>query len=39
VLLADLLQFEFAPVFEAWHAVLGRVRQDAEDAPAGPAGA
>jgi hypothetical protein len=31
VLLADLLQYEFTEVTEAWHAAVARIRSDAEE--------
>lgn len=31
VLLADLLQYEFSTVTEKWHAIIARLRQEAED--------
>lgn len=31
VLLADLLQYEFADVVQTWHAIIARLRRDAED--------
>ena len=39
VLLADTLKYEFSDVARQWHAVIGRIRQEAEDlaAPAGEA--
>ena len=39
VLLADTLKYEFGDVAQQWHAVIGRIRQEAEDlaAPAGEA--
>ena len=39
VLLADTLKYEFSDVAQQWHAVIGRIRQEAEDlaAPAGEA--
>lgn len=31
VLLADILQYEFTDVVQTWHAILARIRQQAED--------
>ncbi len=31
VLLADILQYEFADVTDTWHAIIARLRQEAED--------
>ena len=39
VLLADILQFEFADVTDLWHTMIARVRQEAEDLRAAAGGA
>ncbi len=32
VLLADILEYEFGDVTDSWHAIIGRLRQEAQDA-------
>jgi hypothetical protein len=39
VLLADILQFEFADVTDMWHTMIARIRQEADDLRAASGGA
>jgi len=39
VLLADILQFEFAEVTDMWHTMIARLRQEADDLRSAPGGA
>ena len=39
VLLADILQFEFADVTDMWHTMIARIRQEADDIRAATGGA